>query len=375
MRIAVVGPAHPYKGGSAQHTTELAHRLSAAGHQVALESWSAQYPKRLYPGQLTVDRPEIELFPDTEWPLAWNRPDGWWLTGRRLGRRFDAVVVAVFTPIQVPAYLALARAARAGGAKVVVICHNVLPHEHRRLDRPLMKALLRRADAVVVHSAEEAALAATLTSAPVEVAALPLHLPHAEPGAFAPGTPRPPRNRLLFFGIVRRYKGLDVLLRALADTKPDVSLTIAGEIWEDRDGLLRLISDLQLGDRVTLSDGYVAADDVPPLFAAADALVLPYRSGTASQNALIALQFGIPVIATRAGAIADSVADGVNGLLCAPGDVSDLTRAIRTLYEPGTLELLQQGVRTPDTGRAWADYVAAVERARAGRTVVAGRKS
>jgi glycosyltransferase involved in cell wall biosynthesis len=174
---------------------------------------------------------------------------------------------------------------------------------------------------------------------------------------------------------VRRYKGLDVLLRALADTKPDVYLTIAGEIWEDRDGLLRLISDLQLGDRVTLSDGYVAADDVPALFAAADALVLPYRSGTASQNALIALQFGIPVIATRAGAIADSVADGVNGLLCAPGDVSDLTRAIRTLYEPGTLELLQQGVRIPDTGRAWADYVAAVERASASRTAVAGRKS
>ncbi|HEY2313288.1 MAG TPA: glycosyltransferase, partial [Streptosporangiaceae bacterium] len=244
MRIAVVGPAHPYKGGSAQHTTELAHRLSAAGHQVALESWSAQYPKRLYPGQLTVDRPEIELFPDTEWPLAWNRPDGWWLTGRRLGRRFDAVVLAVFTPIQVPAYLALARAARAGGAKVVVICHNVLPHEHRRFDRPLMKALLRRADAVVVHSGEEAALAATLTSAPVEVAALPLHLPHAERGESAPGNPRPRRNRLLFFGIVRRYKGLDVLLRALADNKPDVSLTIAGEIWEDRDGLLRLISDL-----------------------------------------------------------------------------------------------------------------------------------
>lgn len=375
MRIAVVGPAHPYKGGSAQHTTSLAHQLSAAGHHVTLQSWSAQYPKFLYPGQLTIAQPEVAIFPDTERSMAWYRPDSWWLTGHRLAaRRFDAVVLCVFTPVQVPAYLTLARAARAGGCTVVALCHNVLPHEPRRLDEPAMKALLHRVDALVVHSAEEAALAATLTSATVEIAALPLHLPHIESAGSAPQVPRPPQNRLLFFGIVRHYKGLDILLRALAGTKPDVSLTIAGEIWEGRDDLLNLVSDLHLGGRVTVSDGYVAADDIPALFAAADALVLPYRSGTASQNALIALRFGVPVIATRAGAIADCVVDGTNGLLCAPGDVSDLTRAINALYQPGALERLQHGVRPPDTGRAWDDYVAAVERA-CGRMAAAGRQS
>jgi glycosyltransferase involved in cell wall biosynthesis len=363
VRIAVVGPAHPYKGGSAQHTTSLAHHLSAAGHQVTLQSWSTQYPKLLYPGQLTVGRPEVDLFPDTERSLAWNRPDSWWLTGRRLAaRQFDALVLSVFTPIQVPAYLTLAKAARTRGCAVIALCHNVLPHERRRPDEPMMRALLRRMDAVLVHSREEAALASARTSSPVEVAALPLHLPATEQRSAVPA-PRARRNRLLFFGMVRQYKGLDLLLRALADTKPEVSLTVAGEIWEGRDDLRRLISELQLGDRVTMSDGYVAADDVPAIFAAADALVLPYRSGTASQNALIALQFGIPVVATTAGAIADSVVDGVNGLLCAPADVADLTRAISALYEPGTLERLQQGVHPPETGRAWDDYVAAVERA------------
>jgi glycosyltransferase involved in cell wall biosynthesis len=376
VRIAIVGPAHPYKGGSAQHTTSLAHRLSAAGHQVTLQSWRTQYPRMLYPGQLTIDQPEVELFPDTEWPLAWYRPDGWWLTGKRLAaRHYDAVVISVFTPIQVPAYLTLAKAARAGGCKVVALCHNVLPHEQRRFDKPAMKALLRSADAVIVHSKEEAALAATLTSAPVEIAALPLHLPHAEPPASGPSVPRAQQNRLLFFGIVRRYKGLDVLLQALAEARPEVSLTVAGEIWEGREDLLRLVSDLRLADRVMLSDGYVPADEVPAVFAAADALVLPYRSGTASQNALIALQFGIPVIATRAGAVADSVVDGVNGLLCTPGDVSDLTRAINTLYDPGVLERLRQGVRSPDTGHAWDAYVAAVERAICGETTGAGQES
>lgn len=363
MKIAIVGPAHPYKGGSAQHTTELAHRLSTAGHQVSLQSWRAMYPRALYPGQPLVDEPELPLFPRTNRELAWHRPDGWWRVGRRLGREFDAVVLAVFTSVQVPAYLVMARAARAGRCQVVALCHNVLPHERRTFDKPLMRALLRRCHAVLVHSPEEAAVAAGLAGTPVETAALPLHLPSAQPPE-APATgPRAPRNRLLFFGIVRPYKGLDLLLRALADSKPEISLTVAGEIWAERDELLKLISDLQLGDRVTLTDGYVAATDVPAYFAAADALVLPYRSGTASQNALIALQFGIPVVASRAGAVAAAIQDGVNGLLCKPGDVADLTRAIGQLYQPGMLDRLRLGVRPPDTGPAWDQYIAAVERA------------
>ncbi|HEY7325843.1 MAG TPA: glycosyltransferase [Streptosporangiaceae bacterium] len=363
MKIAIVGPAHPYKGGSAQHTTELAHRLSAGGHQVSLHSWRAMYPRALYPGQPLVDEPELPLFPDTSRELAWYRPDGWWRAGRRLGRHFDAVLLAVFTPIQVPAYLVMARAAQAGGCQVVALCHNVLPHEHRKADEPLMRALLRRCDAILVHSPEEAATAAGLADTSVETAALPLHLPGARRPEL-PGTgPRPPRNRLLFFGIVRPYKGLDLLLRALASTKPEISLTVAGEIWAQRDELLKLISDLQLGDRVTLTDQYVAASDVPGYFAAADALVLPYRSGTASQNALIALQFGVPVIASRAGAVAAAIQDGVNGILCSPGDVADLTRAISRLYQPGMLDQLRLGVRPPDTGSAWDQYIAAVERA------------
>jgi len=367
VKIAIVGPAHPYLGGSAQHTTELAHRLSAAGHRVSLQSWRALFPVALYPGEPTADEPEVPLFADTTRTLAWYRPDGWWRLGRRLGREFDAVLLSVFTPLQVPAYLVMARALRADRCRVVALCHNVLPHERRVSDRPLMRALLHSCDAALVHSPEEAGLAAGLASIPVEIASLPLHLPKAKPSGPVRVGARPPRYRLLFFGFVRPYKGLDVLIRALADTKPEISLTVAGEIWTGRDKLLKLIADLQLGDRVTLTDGYVAAADVPGYFAAADALVLPYRSGTASQNALIALQFGIPVIATRTGAIAAAIDDGANGILCTPGDVADLTRAISELYEPGTLERLRLGVRAPDPGLAWDQYIAVVERACAAR--------
>ena len=105
MRIALIGPAHPDKGGGARHTTELAHRLAAAGHDVVIESWRAQYPRRLYPGQQTVDVAEGEPYPRTHRRLAWYRPDGWLAAGRRL-RSADLVVFALLTPLQVPPYLA-----------------------------------------------------------------------------------------------------------------------------------------------------------------------------------------------------------------------------------------------------------------------------
>jgi glycosyltransferase involved in cell wall biosynthesis len=366
MKVAIVGPAHPYKGGPAQHATTLAHRLAAAGPEVLLLSWKAQYPKVLYRGQLTVATPEVELFPATERSLAWYRPDGWWRAGRRLiHEKYEAVVLFTYTPVQVPAYLTLARSAKAGGCTIVALVNNVLPHERRRFDKHLMSALLRRADSLVVHSGEQADLAATLAATPAHVAVLPPHLPHGEIAVDASAPDR--RNRLLFFGIVRPYKGVDVLIQALARADvPDVSLTVAGEIWEGRDELLRSISDLGLTGRVTLTEGYVPAAELPQLFGAADALVLPYRSATASQNALIAFEFGIPVVATRAGALADAVTDGINGLTCEPGDVCGLAQAITRLYQPGELERLRGGVTPPDHGQAWDDYVAAVEQAALG---------
>jgi glycosyltransferase involved in cell wall biosynthesis len=179
VRIALVGPAHPYKGGGARHTTELAHRLAADGHQVIIESWRAQYPARLYPGQQTVDEPEGEPFPRTYRRLAWYRPDGWYLAGRRL-RGADLVVFAFLAPIQAPPYLnILAALGRRRRRHTLVICHNVLPHERRPGDVPLTRALLRRAARALVHSPAQAELARSLApTLRITVTPMPPHLPH-----------------------------------------------------------------------------------------------------------------------------------------------------------------------------------------------------
>ncbi|MBO2448456.1 glycosyltransferase family 4 protein [Actinomadura barringtoniae] len=351
MRIAVVGPAFPYKGGGAHHTTELAHRLSAAGHDVVIESWRAQYPSFLYPGQQTISEPEGEPFPATRHDLDWRRPDGWWRTGRSL-RSYDLIVLAVLSPVQVPSYLGIL-AGIGRGTPVVALCHNVLPHEAKPYDRPLMKRLLRRVNGVLVHSEPQAEIARTLTSKPVRVAEMPAHLPTSEIATPHEATTR----RLLFFGIVRPYKGLDVLLRALAAGPPDVSLTVAGEFWGGLDDTQKLISELGIAERVEIHPGYVPAADVPGLFAGADALVLPYRSATASQNVWMAYEHGIPVIATRVGGFAAQIRDGVDGLICEPDDVGSLTDALKRFYAPGEPEKLREGVAPVDHEPLWAAYV------------------
>ena len=371
MRVAIVGPAHPYKGGGARHTTELAHRLADAGHDVIIESWRAQYPARLYPGQQTVDVPEAAPYPRTRRRLAWYRPDGWLAEGRRL-RPADLVVFAYLTPLQAPPYLAIM--SRLGRTpKTAVICHNVLPHERRPGDVALTRALLRRADTVLTHSAAQAAQARELApGTTVRTVTMPPHLPasasptqgteRAEVSAPA-HTPRPgpadapAPTRLLFFGIVRPYKGLDVVLRALAQAPPQVTLTVAGEFWGDSTEMDNLIAELGLAGRVTVRPGYVPADQIPALFGAADALVMPYREATASQNALLAFSHGVPVITTTAGALAEAVRDGVDGLTCAPGDTEDLLRALKEISDPETARRLRAGVRPVDPEPGWAAYL------------------
>ncbi len=385
MRIALIGPAHPYKGGGARHTTELARWLAAAGHDVVIESWSRQYPAGLYPGgRQTVDVPEGEPFPGTRRDLSWRHPVGWVSVGRRLRDR-DLVVFALLIPPQAIPYLAILATLRGpggrglrrrdGGAgpRTVVVCHNVLPHESRPADERLTRLLLRRAGAALTHSAAESARARALApEAQVAAARMPPHLPAAASAARRCGhagdhaaeraaVPGPPACRLLFFGIVRPYKGLDVLLRALARAPRHVVLTVAGEFWGKAEAETRtLIDELGLTGRVTLRPGYVPADQIPGLFAGTDALVLPYRSATSSQNAWLAFEFGVPVVVTCAGTLADAVRDGVDGVVCEPGDEDDLLRALVRISAPGESGRLRSAVRKADPGGYWDAYLEAL---------------
>ena len=373
MRVAVVGPTHPYKGGVAAHTTELATHLAAAGHECDLVSWSHLYPSRLYPGEQSVPDgvPEVAPYARTTRPLSWARPDSWVRVGRRL-RRYDLVVLVHVIPAVVPAHLALLAALhqRGGqGPRVVVLAHNVLPHETHPGAAALVRAMFAGADGVLVHSAKQAALAREHGARAVAVAPLPPFLPG---GPALARTPHPGPPRLLAMGMVRTYKGTDLLLEALAQV-PGPTLTIAGELWGKAGERVReLAATPGLRDRVTVRSGYVPATAIPALLAEHDVMALPYRSATGSQNALLGFAHGLPVLATRVGTFPAEVRDGINGLLAEPGSVDSLVAALRRLNELGVVAGLQSGVRAPDLTSPWTVYVAALAGAGAQPAVAAG---
>ncbi|WP_432570925.1 glycosyltransferase [Kineococcus sp. SYSU DK005] len=375
-RVVVVGPAHPAKGGTALHTTELARHLAAApDSEVKLVSWARQYPAALYPGRPEVPDgvPEVPGFTPTVRSLAWSSPASWVRTGRRLAAA-DLVVLTHVVPVQVPALLGVLAGLRStrSRARTVVVAHNVLPHEARPGDALLVRRLLSGVDGVLVHTDEQAELARAHGAARVEVADLPPHLPGGAPlpGPAGSRVPRDGALRLLSLGAVREYKGVDLLLEALRSV-PAARLTVAGELWGRAGRAVReLAADPELRERVELREGYVPAAELPALLAAHDALVLPYRSATASQNALLAFAHGLPVLATRTGSFPAQVRDGVDGVLVEPGSAPALVQGLLRLTGGG-LQRLREGVQAPDLEEPWFAYLAALRRAARGGTAAA----
>jgi glycosyltransferase involved in cell wall biosynthesis len=238
---------------------------------------------------------------------------------------------------------------------VTVICHNVLPHEPRPGDRKLARAVLSRCDQVIVHSGAQAELAAELTSKPVQMLELPLPRLYK----VRKSAKEEKSRQLLFFGFIRPYKGVDILLEALVKV-PGVHLTIAGEVWGDKNQYPQLIKKLGLEERVTLRDGYIPAHELAELIAGADAVALPYRAGTASWNVRMAQMYGTPVIATAVGSHAAQIRDDIDGLLCQPDDVAALAAALKHFYEPGIAARLRKAVPKVSPDKPWREYVEAI---------------
>lgn len=342
-KVVLVGPTHPYSGGVAQHTTRLALELEKRLVDVTVESWKAQYPRWLRPGRQRIEstEPEIGLPSRICEMLSWYNPISWWLSGQR-SQRADFLVLSIPTPLHTVVYLVLLAGLRRR-CTVIGIVHNVLPHEPGFFDRWLMSALLTRLDRIIVHGSSQAELAESLGAPLARLHTTPL--PSPWPAQTAPLTAReigyPPLA--LFFGAIRPYKGLDLLIDAVGDV-PDITLLIAGEFWCDETNFHRQIAASQLESRVTILPGYVERDSLERIFCQADFLVLPYRSGTASVVKDLAFRYGLPVIGSQVGAIADRIEDDVNGALVEAGNVKSLQNALRKAANPSTLARWTAGV-------------------------------
>jgi D-inositol-3-phosphate glycosyltransferase len=364
-RVVLVGPSYPYRGGIVDHTAALAANLHAAGALAEFAAWGSQFPRRIYRG--SQDSPAREVQPpggpSLTHDLHWNRPDSWMRVGRRLGELADNMTIVVSSPLQTPAFSVIAAAFRntAGRAtsRINAIIHNIRPHEPTAWDALLTRSLLRIPDVTIVHSQAQCDEGVRLGGRDVRSVELPFHPPGGiRRGRHGGGERR--QNRLAFIGFVREYKGLDLLLRALARTDTKPHLVILGEFWEPRDRYEKLIRDLCLQDRVEIDAGFARGEDISETLARVDAVVLPYRTATGSQQPRLAFAHGVPVIITPIAGLLEQVSDGADAVVAARPDPDAIATAIDRFYGDGEWLRLRHGVCQPDAAMEWSRYLAAL---------------
>ena len=337
MRIVICGPAHPYRGGIAAYNERLAQQLLQEGDAAAIYTFKLQYPSFLFPGKTQFDHGYApEGVPITRAINSIN-PLNWFNIGLRLRRtRPDLVIMRYWLPFLAPALGFIARLVRSNRhTKIITIFDNVVPHEKRFGDRMLTRFFVKSINgALVMTKAVENDLRQFSAVMPCVISPHPLFDNYSVPVSRAEAIVRlklcPADRFILFFGFIREYKGLDLLLRAMAEQcvrDLGVKLIVAGEFYESEKPYFDLIHQLEVGDRITFHSHFISDDEVKYYFSAASLVVQPYRSATQSGVTQVAYHFNKPMIVTNVGGLAEIVPDGVCGYVVEP-DPADIAGAI-----------------------------------------------
>jgi len=363
LKICLIGPTYPYRGGISHYTTLLFHHLRDR-HQVKLYSYTRQYPRFLFPGRTDRDPSRVALKAECEYLVDPVNPWTWLRVFRRIKEDEPDILILQWT---VP-YWALTLAGISTLVKaftttrVLFVCHNVIPHAGERmgfLDRWLAKLTLGQGDYFIVHSEKDLKeLQSLLPGADVRKAFLPIYnISNVDP---LPGEEAKRRlglksKTILYFGFVRAYKGLEYLLKALPAVlkQVDVHTLVVGEFWVRESHYRELIQRLNLGQHVTIVNRYVPNEEIGLYFSAADVVVLPYIEATQSGVVQIAYGFAKPVITTNVGGLAEVVRDGETGLIVPPRNSNALAKAITHYFAQDLGPLFSANIRALNDRFAW----------------------
>lgn len=371
MKIILLSPAHPLRGGIAASSERLMQEMQAVGHEVFIWSFRLQYPAALFPGktQYTDDPPppglRIEPRLNSINPFNWLRI-GWALAQARP----DRVWVRFWLPFMGPCLGTVLRVARllsGGKLPVTALVDNIVPHEKRPGDGLFARYFVRACDDFVVMSrsvGEEirAFLPQKAAVRPdvVRFAPHPVYdiygAAQAKPAARSRlGLPPTAQRVVLFFGLIRPYKGLDLLIEALAHPQVrdlGIHALVAGECYADWDDYAGLIERLGLGERVHAAVRFIPNDEVSTYFSAADLVVQPYRTATQSGISQIAYHFDKPMVVTRVGGLPEIVTEGVSGYAVEP-EAAALAAALRDFFVHERAAALSEGVRREKQRFSW----------------------
>ena len=372
-RVVLVGPASPYRGGIAQFTDSMARGLRQRGHEESIVTFSRQYPGWLFPGKSQYEsEPEEGRLQEADARIDSLNPLTWRSAGKHIADEGpDAVIFQYWLPFFAPAYGVVAGSVRkrVEGVRILAVAHNVLPHERRPGDIALGRYFLGKCDGVAALSASVATDARSLRIA-AEIRALS----HPVYEHFGNIIPREQAREqlgigadaevMLFFGFIRTYKGLHILLEALphiASVRSRAQLIIAGEFYDDEEPYRRLIHIHDLENRVHLFDHYIPEHEVSTYFSAADVVVQPYVSATQSGVIQTAYHFDRPAIVSDVGGLAEVVPHEEAGLVVKPNDPSGLAAACIRFFEGQMADRLTEGVRREKVKYGWDTFLEAVE--------------
>lgn len=370
--IVIVGPAHPLRGGLATYNERLARELMLK-NQVTLLTFSLQYPNFLFPGQSQFSNdPKPE---DLTIDIALNsiNPLSWFLVGRKYKKiKPDILIFRYWMPFFGPCFGTFARIVKSNHhTQIIAITDNIIPHEKRFFDTPFSKYFLPVLDGAVAMSRK---VLQDLQDFPLRKL-VPKTGYHAHPlyDNFGRSVSKSEaceslgldanKRYILFFGFIRNYKGLDIILEAMSllpESLKDVNLLVAGEYYEDSAPYDEIIAEKQLENRIELHTKFIPNDEVRLYFSAADIVAQPYRNATQSGVSQVAYHFETPMIITNVGGLSELVPHGEAGWVCEPMAES-LAAAIVSMYAPKRLDYIRNSLKELKKQFIWPSMVKALE--------------
>ena len=365
MRIAYLSTFYPFRGGIAQFNADLLEAFSRQ-HDVKAFTFTRQYPSFLFPGKTqyvtssdNAKKVDSEAILDTANPFSW-RP-----AARKVAAwKPDLVIMKYWMSYLAPSLGTAARFLRKRGIPVITVLDNVIPHETKFFDKPFSRWFLRQNSGCVAMS--EAVLNDMRSLVPDKPCILQPHPLYDHFGekmdkraaqealGLEPGHPT-----LLFFGLIRDYKGLDLLIDAMPMLDRQYQLVIAGESYGSFDKYQAQIDASPCAGQIHVFNRYIDDEEVPKFFSAADLCVLPYKSATQSGITAIALHFDLPVVATPVGGLAESIERPGVGLMTDAISAESLAAAIRNFQETGN-EIFQARIREAKASMTWSAFADAI---------------
>lgn len=370
MNIIILGPAYPYRGGPATFNNRLALQFASEGHDVKVVTFTLQYPGILFPGKTQYSDAPAPQDIKISRKLNTINPFNWITTGNRIKReRPDILLLRYWLPFMGPSLGTVARIVRLNKfTKVICIFDNVIPHEKRPGDNLLTKYFVNSIDgAIVMSGTVQDDLRSFRINLPIKLTPHPLFDNYGLPSQLGEALSSLKLDQsysyLLFFGFIRAYKGLDLLIEAFSDDrfrKKKLRLIVAGEFYEDRIPYIDMVNKYNLKDDIIFFDHFINDREVSLFFSAASLIVQPYRSATQSGVTQIAFHFEKPILVTAVGGLSEIVTDRKSGYVVKP-EPEKIADAILDYFENDRQSKFVEEIKEEKKKFSWEKMTAAIQ--------------